>query len=1354
MNDDRPHEPETPPHGHEPHGVVGTLREELQEVVEHVPQPVRWTVGKLARVVLLSVALLLVVVIASAALYVANRTELVARELTLVLNQALAQQTDLVLSMRDIKGNPFSGFRVVEPRVRFRSGGPALLEAREMRVGYSAIGLLRGNGPPIEVTVEGAIVRLNGGAGGTWRFPVFRPGRRTAAGKPRVLQFALTLENAEVFAPKPLGRCSGIDLRVTGATGGNARVRLERMRWKQGPWHSRLDALAAEFSSDADSVHVRVSDLRTGDLDATLRADWAAGGAAQRIGAEVRRVRWRWLAEVFDNDEFDVAGEGRITVDGEHAGRWRGRFGADVSWDSLAIAGGGRVAWDGRELAIDSLAGRSAAGDFADASLRWTSAGWTLAGSARNADPSNWHALRLDGWPEGRLNGTFRYVLDSRAKLNSSRLDVRLAPSVWVGWAVDSASVRVDFPGVAEDSFAVDAHRDGGRFLLFGIMDPKGWHGRWSGDGLPLEMWPDGRASGLRGRLGHAEGTLMSRDEGLFVDGELDGRSTDWSAARFGRWRLEALHGRLLPTPDMTMSVRAHDGFFTGVHFDSANAEIHLGDQQLAYAPAHAMAGDTVFTATGTADWKGDRWRTRMTSATATSHQFAWTAEPPLELSGDPRGTLFDRVIANDGEAHLEARGRWAAPGGAYDFEMALRRLDLGRIGMPDDWRLAGRADARLAVTGRSGDPRWTFDGRAMRPGFGGHRCDTVAVALAGAPHTLEVRDLFYGLERGTLRGRLRVERTPNPFPDSLTATAVVRWLQDAGEWSGGAEAEGLTIARLGALAPAAAGWGGQVTGSLRVGGSPQNPDLSLDAVADDIGWKDYRAQRVESHATYRAGVLDVPRTLVTMQDVASTVSGRMPVRLALGREVVVPDAAMAWTVDVPRGDLKLLPALIPAIQGARGRFDVNAAVEGTTRRPRITGRAHIRDGSVRPAGRDEVLDGVYADLRFDESRILLDTLSARQGRTGRVWARGSADLAGFDYEKYGFDLHMRDFASSQEGLYAVLFDGDFKVVDGPRVRGERLPQVLGDVALKRGAIEFDFANQSAVQKRAATTEPLYWTYRVHLRADSKLRWRPPDGDIEFDADLDLEQTADSLLIYGDMHLIKGHYYFLSNRFTLSQADLTFDNQKGVDPTMDLIAQTSLRPSRSELAQGGTWSGAAPASEAIEAHITGRSSEPVIALSSRSGWDQREILGELTYGRFVGEGVTPTDWVQNSLTRQLSNQMSKDLAKFFNDAINQWELERDQGELLSGQGGVVMSVGGDINTRTSWTYRQRLPGLDRPITTALSSGSLFDRDVEVEYRINRFIYATTELTQRRVGQVTVGQSNTEFNVNLKARWEY
>src|SRR5262245_11794046 len=168
---DEDHDP-----GHEPQGVVETIREEIEEVVEdvveHVPQPVRWTVGKLARLATLAFLGLAVLAIISPVLFFMNRTELVARELSILLNRTLREHSDLVLDLRDIRGNPFTGFRAVEPRVRFRDGA-TLLAAREMKVDYSAWGLVFGRSGQIELTLERPDVRLVA-ADGSWRLPVWR----------------------------------------------------------------------------------------------------------------------------------------------------------------------------------------------------------------------------------------------------------------------------------------------------------------------------------------------------------------------------------------------------------------------------------------------------------------------------------------------------------------------------------------------------------------------------------------------------------------------------------------------------------------------------------------------------------------------------------------------------------------------------------------------------------------------------------------------------------------------------------------------------------------------------------------------------------------------------------------------------------------------------------------------------------------------------------------------------------------------------------------------------------------------------------------------------------------------------
>src|SRR5262245_46102039 len=727
MSEEEPHRHRE--EGHEPQGVVETLREEIEEAVEHVPEPVRWTVGKLTRLVLLVVAGLVVLAIASAILYFMNRTELVARELSLVLNRTLREHSDLVLDLRDIRGNPFMGFRAVEPRVRFRDG-TTLLEAPEMRVEYSLLSLVRGQGGALDVTLERPRVRLTDDQG-RWRLPVWRsdPSRQRRGGPPRPLQVHLRVPGAEVMGPRPYGLVSGAELDLVADLGPHTRMRLERLRWAKGPWDSRLDRLAADLRADSSGVRIRVNEVLSRDLELRGELGWAAGDPVRQVRASVGRVNWTWLARVFANRTSDVAGEGSFVFEGSGEREWRGRFATTLEWDGLAAEGTGRLHWDGEALALDSVAARSRAGDLLGR-VRWTREGWEVEADAQRADPSQWQFLKLTGWPAGDLNGWFRYRALTKGR-PSGELDARLASSLWQGWRIDSAGVRVDFPAVAQDSFRVVGVRRGGRFTLHGRTDARGgWSGPWTVRDLPLDEWPDGRATGLTGRLDRGEGTAEGRSGTLFVTGTLAGSRTRWASANFARWTLDGVRGRLSPTPELSARAEAEDGFFLGLHLDHAAAPLLLGDQVVRFMPLTAQAGDTTLAATGQAAWGGATWWTTLSSAEVMSDQFHFVAEPPVRLTGDPNGVVFERLAANDRDAHVEASGRWASPGGPYDFELKAAALDLARVGYPRDWGLGGRASLRLRVQGRSGDPRWRFEGRAGRPRYGGQSADSISLVL------------------------------------------------------------------------------------------------------------------------------------------------------------------------------------------------------------------------------------------------------------------------------------------------------------------------------------------------------------------------------------------------------------------------------------------------------------------------------------------------------------------------------------------------------------------------------------------------------------------------------------------------
>lgn len=1364
---DEPRDPDAPepPPGDEPHtGVVEHLREEIEdaveEVVEHVPKPVRWTLGKLLWLIALSLVGLVLLAILSTILYLANRTELVANEMTLLINQSLVRRSNLTFQLKDIKGNPLSGFRAIEPRLLFRDGdGAPLIEAAEFRAHYSLWGLLTGGRGPIDITVDHPVVRLERGPDGRYRLPTWVAG----GGRPfeRVLDVRLHLRDARLLAAAPVPGVSGLDLDLVATTGPTLNIDMPSLTWKDGPYGSRLKHMSGSISLAPDSVRFRVRDLLTDDLQLRGLGSWPKGGSERTVHVEVGRVRWTWLAKVFDNHALDVTGQAAAVIDAHGSKTWAGRFRTTLEWDSLKANGGARFAWTGARLQLDSLVAVTPSGTV-HGGLDWSRAGWQIGGRVTDGDPSGWSALNLHGWPVGSLNGQFRYAVDTkRSGAPSSRLDANLVASELAGWKTDTATVMVNFPAVGLDSFEVRAARRGGDLFLRASVASWGWRGPYVVNRLPLEEWPDGRASGLTGLLDHGEGMVDVRDGQLFVTGALTGSRSVWSAAQMAHWRLDDVQGVLLPKPDLTAMGRLSDVMFVGVHFDSAWAPIHLGDQTIAFQPLKAAAGDSLLSLHGHAEWTGATWRMECDSTRFASHSFEWTAEPPMRISGDRQGVLFDRLIAHDGPARAEMTGRWAAPGGFYDWKGTATALDLSRLGLPDSLAFEGRADARLVVTGVSGDPRWSLEAHAGGAGMQGHRGDSLTVAVGGAPSSLDLQDLGLRLGSGWMHANGRFTGMARPWPDTLTADGVARWLEGAAHWQGRVRAENMPIDRLGRLAPAAQGWVGSVTGTLEVGGQPSAPVLDLDAHATALGWRDYRADRVDARAHYGQGRLLVPEITMTRGAVVSKASGEMPLVLAVGRNPVVPEEPMSWRVDVPRGDLELLSLFVPQIASARGRFDLSATMTGTPKHPIMNGDLHVRDGVLKPFGREETLEGVYADLRFDQSHITLDSLTARQGNAGRVKAHGVVELNGLGLKGYRFDLTMRDFAAHETGLYAVQFNGDFTVTDGPRLNGQVLPQVSGDVALQKGVIEFDFANQTAEQKISQNTQPLLWTYRIHLDAPSNLKWRPLDGEIEFSADLNLEQSVDSLIIYGEMHALRGTYYFLSNRFTVTAADLTFDNQDGVNPVLDIAAYTRLKPSQQEsggtLTLGRATSDTDTGYETIYAHITGRANQPVIDLSSDSDWDQKRILTELTYGRFVaGQSVTLGDPLDNYVTRQLNRQLSYDLSKLFNQKITEWEISRDQGGLLTGEGGLYARVGTNVTPRVAVYYKERLGGFDRPLSTGNGSASAFQRDIEAEYRINRFFFITTEVAQRRVltGATNVAPGGTDFNVSLKARWEY
>jgi hypothetical protein len=130
--------------------------------------------------------------------------------------------------------------------------------------------------------------------------------------------------------------------------------------------------------------------------------------------------------------------------------------------------------------------------------------------------------------------------------------------------------------------------------------------------------------------------------------------------------------------------------------------------------------------------------------------------------------------------------------------------------------------------------------------------------------------------------------------------------------------------------------------------------------------------------------------------------------------------------------------------------------------------------------------------------------------------------------------------------------------------------------------------------------------------------------------------------------------------------------------------------------------------------------------------------------------------IDTYLTRQLNRQLSGELQKVFKGYVDQVEIDREGG-LFAGNGDIYVSVNSPITSNLSVRYKEYLPGTSRTGTELTpSSVDLFDRDIQAEYRLNRFIYLTSGVAQRRSATNSPNSvpSGPEYNVAIRARWEY
>jgi translocation and assembly module TamB len=256
--------------------------------------------------------------------------------------------------------------------------------------------------------------------------------------------------------------------------------------------------------------------------------------------------------------------------------------------------------------------------------------------------------------------------------------------------------------------------------------------------------------------------------------------------------------------------------------------------------------------------------------------------------------------------------------------------------------------------------------------------------------------------------------------------------------------------------------------------------------------------------------------------------------------------------------NLRFAKGLIPDLEG-QGEAEVNVSVEGTMSKPRITGRANVRDASAHYSDFPVGLSHVNGDLVFDQNRLLFDRVTAESGG-GTLTLSGSLNY-GESPMRYEINAETPQVRIRYPAGMSWLLGGtlqlagtqDAAILSG-RIQVQRLLFAQGvDLA------SF-FASSSDTTAVATSTSAFMrnLTFDVSGQTTPGARIEWGGAQIEIDGDLHLRGTFDHPVMLGHIHLLGGQMGFRGNTFTLTRGDINFANPFRLDPVLNVEATSVI----------------------------------------------------------------------------------------------------------------------------------------------------------------------------------------------------
>ncbi|HOQ79565.1 MAG TPA: translocation/assembly module TamB domain-containing protein [Candidatus Cloacimonadota bacterium] len=311
-------------------------------------------------------------------------------------------------------------------------------------------------------------------------------------------------------------------------------------------------------------------------------------------------------------------------------------------------------------------------------------------------------------------------------------------------------------------------------------------------------------------------------------------------------------------------------------------------------------------------------------------------------------------------------------------------------------------------------------------------------------------------------------------------------------------------------------------------------------------------------------------------------IKGTLPIYLnqqnALNNQIINKDKGFNLTIDMHQSNLQVLNPLIEPNATIEGNMDISLSFSNTLNKLKTNGRITLNKARLKYPEFGTDLQGINASININPQEIILDSLFFNAGK-GSITTKGRASInldRGFSLDSLNLNLNAQQAHLLNSPALNSKLNGHF-VLTGNK---EKL-NLIADASFIDTKVNVDHLKRfnkyqelstplllQSQQKEidaSSSTEAINLPNFKNLNVDAKLTiprntWiTGKDMNFELTGNLQVKTNKGTMILDGDVELLRGYYALYGKRFNIKKAVITFIDDRDLNPIFDITASYRFR---------------------------------------------------------------------------------------------------------------------------------------------------------------------------------------------------